>query len=286
MARGLVAFLNTIAPVAAINNAAIMRTLKVVLMAGVIIGAGVVVVPVSEAQAQKPTVTLEGIPSHVTLGHSFDFTIRAEPAPASNIVTNLALTYGLDEDFEDVGTTFTVTDSNGMAITLVNGKVPITIPTTSGVVELKIVTDAALAQQTSVDIGTPAAFFTNKIQLDTGTEFDLAQTSGVEFGILNNLKASEARPKVSLQSYSTTPVPVTTTSSNLTFNIIASHMPTTAPNVNVELSQTGDFLASTTINPVELSTTQTTTPFTVAVIDKDALNEAGQSTITVDIKGW
>ena len=112
------------------------------------------------AQGGKPVVSLVGIPSHVTLGHEFDFTIRAEPAPASNIVTNLALTYGLDEDLEDVGTTFNVTDSNGMAITLVNGEVPITIPTTSGVVELKIVTDAALAQQTSVDIGTPAAFFT------------------------------------------------------------------------------------------------------------------------------
>ena len=53
MARGLVALLNTIAPVAAINNTAIMRTLKVASMAGVIIGAGLVVLPVSDAQAQK-----------------------------------------------------------------------------------------------------------------------------------------------------------------------------------------------------------------------------------------
>ena len=51
MACQLVALLNTIAPVAAINNVAIMRTLKVVLMAGVIIGAGLVVLPVLDAQA-------------------------------------------------------------------------------------------------------------------------------------------------------------------------------------------------------------------------------------------
>ena len=52
MAHGLVALSKTIARVAAINNIAIAQTVKVVLMAGVIIGIGAVVVPVSEAQAQ------------------------------------------------------------------------------------------------------------------------------------------------------------------------------------------------------------------------------------------
>ena len=55
MMRALVVLLNVIAPVAAINNNAIARTLKVVSMAGVIIGAGLVVVPVSEVQAQSVT---------------------------------------------------------------------------------------------------------------------------------------------------------------------------------------------------------------------------------------
>ena len=51
MVRRLVALLNTlIAPVTVINNGAIARMLKVVSMAGVIFGAGVVVLPVSEAQ--------------------------------------------------------------------------------------------------------------------------------------------------------------------------------------------------------------------------------------------
>ena len=52
VAHGLVALLNTIASVAAIINIAIARTIKVVSMAGVIISASVVVLPVLEAQAQ------------------------------------------------------------------------------------------------------------------------------------------------------------------------------------------------------------------------------------------
>ena len=102
---------------------------------------------------------------------------------------------------------------------------------------------------------------------------------------LDNSSPTAARPNVSLQTHSTNPVDLAS-ASELTFNIIASHVPTADVDVNVLISESdGSFLSSSTVPPVRLGKTagQTMTPFTVAIADNDTSVESGDSTITVTL---
>ena len=106
----------------------------------------------------------------------------------------------------------------------------------------------------------------------TGPEYIISREAGensVVFDLLNNQAASVSRPSVALEAYSTVPVNIED-ASTLSFNIIASHTPPagTDVNVNIKLEQaTGNFLTSTTRDPVTLSTTadNLTTGFTVPI---------------------
>ena len=93
------------------------------------------------------------------------------------------------------------------------------------------------------------------------------------------------RPNVALQTHATETVSLAS-ASELTFNIIASHVPTNDVDVNVLVSESsGNFLSSSTVSPVRLAKTagQTMTPFTVAIADDDISTLSGESTITVTL---
>ena len=215
-----------------------------------------------------PVVSVKNYPANVTLGHSFTFTLAADPPP------DMPLTVGLGY-FPFPAGLFTVVDSNGMAITSAE------IPTT-GSVEVMVATNPLTTT-------TDQQFQTINVQARaSGPNYIISRVAGenaVSFDLLNNQVADATRPRLALETYSTTPVEVTTTTSMLTFNILASHTPTADVDVNIELSQTGNFLSSSTISPVRLVKTAgvTTTPFTVDVRDDDGNTDAGEKTITVTL---
>ena len=141
-----------------------------------------------------PVVSVKNYPTKVTLGHSFTFTLEADPPP------DMPLTVGLGY-FPFPAGIFTVVDSNDMAITSVE------IPTT-GSVEVKVVTDPLTTT-------TDQQFQTINVQARaSGPNYIISRVAGenaIPFDLLNNQVADASRPRLALETYSTTPVEVTTT---------------------------------------------------------------------------
>ena len=113
----------------------------------------------------------------------------------------------------------------------------------------------------------------------------IAGENTVAFNLLNNQVASASRPRVALEAYSTVPVNIED-ASTLSFNIIASDVPTNNVDVNVLISESGgNFLTSSTVPPVRLDkgADDDMTLFTVPIADNDTGTVNGDSTITVSL---
>ena len=166
-----------------------------------------------------PVVSIKNYPTNVTIGHPFTFTVEADRALAN------PLTVTLDFSFIPTGLFASIVDSDDNAIT---GSV--TIPTTGS--NKITVTTAAL--------GTPGDQSGQFFDLFSGTGY-LVSTVAAErqptINFLDNSNPTAARPNVALETYTT--VPVNVSDSQLTFNIIASHVPSEDVDVNVLVSRIG-----------------------------------------------
>ena len=191
-----------------------------------------------------PVVSVKGYPSHVTFGHSFTFTVEAD----SDSNLDMPLTVGISY-FPVVDGTYEVVDSNGVKVTN-----SVTIPTTGSIV-LTVNTDplTETTDHTNQNI--------DLLAHTSGPEYIISRETGensVVFDLLNNQIASTSRPRLALEAYLQQFQFNIEDASSLSFNIISTHTPPagTDVNVNIKLEQTsGNFLTSTTKEPVTLSTT-------------------------------
>ena len=212
-----------------------------------------------------PVVSIKNYPTNITIGHEFSFTVEANQELAN------PLTVGLDFSFIATGLFASIVDSENNAITN-----SVTLPTTGS--NKITVTTAALA--------TPGDQVGQFFDLASGTGYSISTVAAERqptLNFLDNSSPTAARPNVALQTYGTDTVAVAS-ATELTFNIIATPVPSNDVDVNVEVSESGgNFLSSSTVAPVRLSKTadQTMTPFTVAIADDDTDTENGDSTITV-----
>ena len=218
-----------------------------------------------------PVVAFKNYPTNVTIGHSFTFTVEADPRPANPLSVVL--------DFAGVtpsGLFASLQNSRGNALTNT-----ITVPTT-GSIEITVTTAAA---GTNRDHTNQVIGFSNPEQTAGYSVSTVDTEKRISINLLDNSNPSAMRPRVALQPHATETVSFTN-ASELTFNIIASHVPTNDVEVNVLVSESGgNFLSSATVSPVRLNKTagQTITPFTVAIADDDSSIEKGESTITVTL---
>ena len=218
-----------------------------------------------------PVVAFKNYPTNITIGHSFTFTVEADPNPAN------PLSVGLNFAGISPSSLFASReDSAGNAVTN-----SVMIPT-SGSVEITVTTAAA---GTSGDQSNQSISFSAPASGAGYSVSTVATESRATINLLDNSNPTELRPNVALQTHTTETVSLAT-ASELTFNIIASHVPTNNVDVNVLVSETdGNFLSSSTVSPVRLAKTagQTITPFTVAIADDDINTLSGESTITVTL---
>ena len=212
-------------------------------------------------------VSIKNYPTNITIGHEFSFTVEANQELAN------PLTVGLDFSFIATGLFASIVDSENNAITN-----SVTLPTTGS--NKITVTTAALA--------TPGDQVGQFFDLVSGTGYSRSTVAAERqptFNFLDNSSPTAARPNVALQTYGTDTVSVAS-ATELTFNIIATPVPSNDVDVNVEVSESGgNFLSSSTVAPVRLSKVQdqTMTPFTVTIADDDTDTENGDSTITVEL---
>ena len=214
-----------------------------------------------------PVVGIKNYPTNITIGHPFTFTVEADRVLAN------PLPVGLDFSFIPSGLFASIVDSENNAITN-----SVTIPTT-GSIEITVTT-AALA--------TPGDQSSQFFDLSPGTGYSVSTVPAERqptINFLDNSTPSAARPNVALETHSTDTVYLAN-SSELTFNIIASHVPSADVDVNVLVSESdGNFLTSNTVAPVRLDKTvdDTMTAFTIAIADDDTDVANGDSTITVTL---
>ena len=214
-----------------------------------------------------PVVAFKNYPTNITIGHSFTFTVEADPLPEN------PLPVGLNFFGVTTGLFASIVDSAGNTITD-----SVSVPTT-GSVEITVTTAAA---------GTSGDQDSQFFGFSAGAGYRISNVLAENqptINLLDNSSPTAARPNVALQTHSTDKVNLADTS-QLTFNIIASDVPTNNVDVNVLISQTGgNFLSSSTVPPVRLDKTpsQTMTPFTVAIADDNTNSENGDSTITVTL---
>ena len=218
-----------------------------------------------------PVVAFKNYPTNVTIGHSFTFTVEADPHPANPLTVGLNLSgitpSGLFASLEDSENN-TVTNS-------------VTVPTT-GSIEITVRTAAA---GTSGDQSSKFFGFSTPAQGAGYSVSTVTTENRATINLLDNSNPSAVRPNIALQTHATETVSLAD-ASELTFNIIATPVPTNDVDVNVLVSElSGNFLSSSTVPPVRLNKTagQMMTPFTVAIADKNLNTEDGESTITVTL---
>ena len=218
-----------------------------------------------------PVVAFKNYPTNVTIGHSFTFTVEADPRPANPLSVVL--------DFAGVtpsGLFAGLVDSEGNTVTN-----SVTVPTT-GSIEITVTTATA---GTSGDRSSQFFGFSTPAPGAGYSVSTVVNENRATINLLDNRVSSATRPNVALQRHATETVSLAS-ASELTFNIIASHVPTNDVEVNVLVSESGgNFLSSPTITPVRLAKTagQTMTPFTVAIADDDISSLSGESTITATL---
>ena len=218
-----------------------------------------------------PIVSMHELPNSVTQGHSFGFELRTSPQPIdSAIAVNLEFNDGSSGIIRAItGATEDTTYTDGYA-----GEVMIPIEGT-----LQVMVDTQNPE-------TPSGDQDVMVTLAAGSNYNVSTTDSENSDTIklkDNEIASEMRPRLSIAANSTALVRADL-NENAEFIITASHQNTDTIMVNVDVSETGNFVTDGVLTPAPtLSTASTTTTIRVPTSDPRTGTNDPNSVVTVTL---